>query len=215
MFYGGIASVAGNTKTELRRGTTNGTVWSTVNTFPQAGSTNFSIIDMKAFSDGKLWVYGNDTNGGSIYGVLYLSTDNGVTFTEKYRALNDRVFKLMRASNGDYYFIRNSNLAKSSDGGTTWSDVFVSGGALGSINTYTLDSNDKIFILNTADQIITQNQFSNAFYVTFDYSTLSNYNAQSTFDIISCGNSGEVCAVGYYEQSKIGSYYTLIPLVVP
>lgn len=215
VFYSGIA--APNDVAEIRRGTANGTVWTTTATFPIApGSTAFSIYGLEALSDGSLWISGNDKNASAVdQHVIYRSTDNGITFTEVLRETGTTTSQtIKRLSSGEVYVISLNKIKKTTDNGATWVLVY-DGSASGGVKSYTFDALDRIYILSGNGFVYAKNQFTSNWFEVYDYSLINNYYNNSVFKITDCGNSSKVCVIGHYDKSIEGAVHQIIPLVVP
>lgn len=204
----------------LRKGTTNGTVWSTILNFPiEAGHTNARVTDLEAFADGSLWVGLRERDASSLDNtVIYRSTDGGTSFTEVYRLVESGWYyeqDLRKLSNGDIIAHTMTKVISSSDNGATWQEIY-DGSSVGvDIRSYTFDSLNRLYVLHENDQIFTQNQFTGTWFKMFDYPLLNTLDYAEITRFVDCGNSSGVCILTEYAKSVDGAVIEITPLVIP
>jgi hypothetical protein len=206
----------GANSSDIRKGATNGTVWSTLaSTFPTgAGMVSWIPTDIKAFSDGSLWLAGNEGDGVATFNhVIARSVDGGTTWTEVLREVG-RVQKqeMVRRTNGDVYALTVNGAKKTSDNGGSWTDVY--DGSLGVAEDMAFDYSDQVYFLSN-DKIIAQNQFDGTFFYTFDYTTFVPLDYTYIESLEECATISGICALAHNDVSVKGGVNELLPLVIP
>lgn len=203
----------------IRKGTLNGTVWNTIVTFPiEPGHTFFTLLGFNVFDDDSIWIAGRERNTTPVFTtVIYRSTDGGASFTEVFRNLetNWSSMSIKKASNGDVYAHTLYKVIKTSDNGASWEDVYDGTLAGSNIYGFQFDNLGRLYVLNGDEQVLTQNQFDNSWFVMFDYTLIRLFYGSTIERITDCGNMSQVCLIGRYDVSVIGAVSEMIPLVVP
>ncbi|WP_408098626.1 WD40/YVTN/BNR-like repeat-containing protein [Peredibacter sp. HCB2-198] len=203
---------------DLRKGTANGTVWSTVQTFPiEPGSIGCDTRALEAFSDGSLWLSVRELGTGPVnQGVIYRSTDGGVTFTEVFRESQILHYQtLKRLANGDVLAQSYYTVMKTSDNGATWEVLYDGTSTLNEVKGFVLDNVGRPYVLDDNNRVWAQNQFDQTWFVTYDYTLINMLYGRELIKITDCGNSSGVCVLAKYEQRIHGAVNEMIPLVVP
>lgn len=203
--------------TTIRRGLTNGTVWSNgTASFPIAGgSTGYTPRDLKVLSDDSLWLSLTETNGGTNH-VLYRSTDGGNSFTEVFREVGSISYQRIREkSPGDIYAIQSGGLYHSTNGGITWLQVYDN--SLGTIMDYGFDVDGRVYVMTNTELILAQNQYTGSFFMTYNFDTAP-YNTYEYYyleRLVDCGAPSGICAIGSYDKSFEGAVKRFFPLTAP
>jgi hypothetical protein len=215
IFYTGLFNWGGIDPV-IRKATSNGTVRSTVFTFPEkAGSTTFKPLSLKALSDDSLWIGATERDGGTTTTtVIYKSLDQGTTWTEMMRRTgNSSNVKILRASDGRIFASNLGNLSVSTDNGTTWTDIYT--GALGSLSDFIISSDDQVYIKVSDKVIAYSNHLSNWFEV-WDLADRLTVNWPNTAELFECSVSPvKVCVSVVEMTSGTGSVVRLWPLKLP
>lgn len=203
----------------LRKGTLNGTAWNTIVTFPiEPGHTNFTFLGLNVFNDDSIWIAARERNTTPAdTTVIYRSGDGGTSFTEVFRTLEEnwQSISIKKASNGDVYVNTLYKVIKTSDNGASWEDVYDGTLAGVDLKGFQFDNLGRLYVLNDNEQVLTQNQFDNSWFVMYDYSLNRMFSGSSLEQITDCGNMSQVCLIGRYDVSVTGSVIEMIPLVVP
>ncbi|WPU65687.1 sialidase family protein [Peredibacter starrii] len=202
----------------LRKGTANGTIWSTIQTFPiKPGSIGCDTRALEAFSDGSLWLSVRELGVGPVnQGVIYRSTDGGATFTEVFREsqiLHHQTIK--RLANGDVLAQSYYTVMKTSDNGVSWQVLYDGTPTLNEVKEFALDTVGRLYVLDDNNRVWAQNQFDQSWFVTYDYTLINMLYGRELTKITDCGNNSGVCVLAKYEQRIVGAVNEMIPLVVP
>ncbi|MEK2646147.1 sialidase family protein [Bdellovibrio sp. BCCA] len=154
LYYGAFYGYSSNGFVEIRKGSSGGTTWNTVSTFPQnTSNTIFGMDDFKVDKNNVLWLSGRESNPASER-ILYKSVDGGVTWNEVRRESNttsNPYEEIAFDSNGNIYLRQQTRIQKSVDGGSTWTTIMDSTYAPKSL---LITTNNKIFVLTSDDKIL-------------------------------------------------------------
>jgi len=154
--------------TQVRKASSNGTVRTTVGTFPmKAGSTNFSARSLEVLSDDSIWLGATEKDGGvTTTTVIYRTLDQGVSWTEMLRTPgNSSSIKVQRTSDGKLFASNLYKLSISTDNGVTWNSYY--DGSLGSLKDFIIGNNDQVYIL-VNKKVITYSTQTSSWYEVWD-----------------------------------------------
>lgn len=134
------------TELVLRKGSPNGTGFTTAFTFPMnGGQVSFQVDNLQGFSDGSLLLSAYAFESGTGYKILYRSTNQGTSWTELYRVAEDpwSSFMIKESPNGDYVILINGKIYKSTNNGIAWTEIYDA--SLGSAESFIVSTDSRIF----------------------------------------------------------------------
>lgn len=173
-----VAFVNDSGVTSILKSTNFGTSWNAGTVFPiTPGASSFVYGSSFAETNGTLWLAGQETSSAAIYDeVVYSSTDEGVTWSEKLRfTMNSGdSTAVKRGDDGLLYAFSGVKIKKSSDNGATWSDL--AGPALASYDDLQVSASGKIFVFNeNSGQLATISNLMNDWVIIDDLSLDNRY----------------------------------------
>lgn len=138
----------------LRRGSPTGSGFIDAFTFPiNGGQTNFSVRSFLGTKDGPILIGTTATEAATNYAIVYKSLDQGITWTELYRAPASLGQSIMinEAANGDLYLAYSDQIYKSTNNGVSWNQIYNTTLGLGDVDGIVTSNDSQIFFTNGDD----------------------------------------------------------------